>query len=167
MAYQQIEKLKPKVNIQCIRWKNQHPMTVKLNTDGCNKGNPGSAGEGGILRSESDQLIMAYVDFFGTCSNNIIEAKAILVGMQWCTCNGCFNVLVENDSIIIIGMINRSYKSSWKIKYIIKKIIKLKAQENFLFQHCYREANCRADFLANIGEHSKQNLFFTYDLALP
>lgn len=57
---------------------------LKLNTDGCSKENPGSAGGGVILRDDKGQLIMAYATFFGECANNVAESHAILIGLRWC-----------------------------------------------------------------------------------
>lgn len=36
---------------------------VKLNSDGCSKGNPGRSGGGSLLRSDSGMLIWAQADF--------------------------------------------------------------------------------------------------------
>lgn len=126
VACEQIEKLKPKINIQCINWVKPSPETVKLNTDGCNKGNPESAGGGEILKDNRGQLIMAFATLFGVCSNNVAEARTLLIGLQWCINNGHLNVVVESDSMVIIRMINRNFKPSWQVKFIIRKIRDLK-----------------------------------------
>ncbi|XP_075086189.1 uncharacterized protein LOC142168913 [Nicotiana tabacum] len=110
------------------------PRTIKLNTDGCMKGNSGSAGRGEILRDDRGQLIMAFTAFFGVSSNNVAKVKAVLIGMQWCIDKGYLNAVVESDTIIIIEMSNEIFKPSWKIKYIIRKIRELMTHDNLLFQ---------------------------------
>ncbi|KAH0726142.1 hypothetical protein KY284_002007 [Solanum tuberosum] len=165
IAWQQIEVLKPRLDIRCIRW--IKPIKYKLNTDGYSKGNPGKAGGGGILRNERGHLIMAYAEYFGECSNNMSEAKAILFGIEWCLDKGFTNILVESDSMLIINMINGKAKTPWQIKHIIEDIHSLKVQGTFSFQHCYREVNMIADYLANMGVYTMQRSFFTEFLSLP
>ena len=55
---------------------------VKLNSDGCCKGNPGDGGEGCIFRDYKGHVIFAYVDFYADTTNSIAEAKALLKGLQ-------------------------------------------------------------------------------------
>lgn len=165
IAWQQIEVLKPRLDIRCIKW--IKPIKYKLNTDGCSKGNPGKAGGGGILRNERGHLITAYAEYFGECSNNMSEAKAILFGIEWCLDKGFTNILVESDSMLIINMINGKAKTPWQIKHIIEDIHSLKVQGTFSFQHCYREVNMIADYLANMGVYTMQRSFFTEFLSLP
>ncbi|KAH0646373.1 hypothetical protein KY285_024978 [Solanum tuberosum] len=78
----QIENLKLRINIKCLRWSKPSPGTFKLNTDGCSKENPGSAGGEGVLRDDKGQIIMAYSEYYGNCSNNVVETKAVLYGVH-------------------------------------------------------------------------------------
>lgn len=77
-----VDRIKPRLHIVPVRWPKPPDGLLKLNTDGCSKGNPGPAGEG-CLRNYMGEMIMAYSDFFGVCSNNVAEAKAILIGVTW------------------------------------------------------------------------------------
>lgn len=162
-----IENLKSRINIKSLRWSKPSPDRFKLITDGCSKGNLGSSGGGGNLRDDNGQLVLAYAEYYGECSNNVAESKAILYGIQWCITNGFKNVDIESDSMIIINMINDQNKINQHILHITSRINNLKKQGNFKFQHCYREVNNLADYLANLGERQKQNSLFTQDLALP
>ncbi|OIT21119.1 hypothetical protein A4A49_55681, partial [Nicotiana attenuata] len=79
---------------------------IPLSTDGCSKGNLGLASGGGCLRDQYGDLIMAYSTFFGSCTNNMAEARAILVGLIWCIDNGYKEVEIKSDSLILINAIN-------------------------------------------------------------
>lgn len=114
--YSTIEKLKPKLNIKTVTWIRPEHSIYKLNTDGCCKGNPGNGGGGGILRNSQGNMIMACTDFYGMCTNNLAESKAILTGLQWCASNGYRHVTIESDSQMIIGMINGITETPWMIK---------------------------------------------------
>lgn len=123
--------------IQCIKW-DKH-VTFKLNIDRCSKGNSGGAGGGGISRDDKENLVLAYTEFYGKCSNNMTQAKTLLKRVQWCMDNGYIEVMVDSDSMIIIGMINGSIAASWQIKHIIKRINELKMQGDFSFRYFFRE----------------------------
>ncbi|XP_059289936.1 uncharacterized protein LOC132043485 [Lycium ferocissimum] len=162
-----IENLKPKINIKCIKWIKPDSPFLKLNTDGCSKGNPGSSGGGGILRDENGHFLMAFSAYYGQCSNNIAETKAILMGLRWCIDRGYQNINIESDSKLIIGMINGDIRHCSKSKDLIQQIDMIKNQGNINFKHCFREANTVADYFANHGEETKQEQFFLDELTLP
>lgn len=75
--------------------------------DSCSKGNPELAGGGGIIRSHNDNLLKAFFGFYGQCTNNIAEAKAILQGLHMFKTMGLTNVMIESDSLIVVNMINK------------------------------------------------------------
>ncbi|XP_060182379.1 uncharacterized protein LOC132612052 [Lycium barbarum] len=162
-----IENLKPKINIKCIKWIKPDSPLLKLNTDGCSKGNPGSSGGGGILRDEIGHFLMAFSAYYGQCNNNIAETKTILMGLKWCIDRGYQNINIESDSKLIIGMINGDIRIAWQVKDLIQQIDMIKNQGNINFKHCFREANTVADYLANHAEETKQEQFFIDDLTLP
>ncbi|XP_009791070.1 uncharacterized protein [Nicotiana sylvestris] len=76
-TYNKIEKLSPAIHCQIVYWHKPPTGWFKLNTDGCNNGNPGSAGGGGLIRDHNGVLIGVFAEFYGDCSCNIAEAKAI------------------------------------------------------------------------------------------
>lgn len=53
---------------------------VKVNSDGCSKGNPGHSGSGSILRDANGSLIWAQVSYLGVHSNMVANARAMLQG---------------------------------------------------------------------------------------
>ena len=95
--------IKPKLNITPITWSKPNDGEYKLNVDGCSKGNPKSAGGGGILESHMGHMIRAFTTYFGHSSSNLAESRAIKIGSRWCIDHG-FNVLtIESDSLTMIN----------------------------------------------------------------
>ncbi|KAM3247581.1 hypothetical protein P3L10_009348 [Capsicum annuum] len=145
-----------------IRWKKSTSGWLKLNTDGSSKGNPSSVGGGGIIRNS--EVVLAFAENYGICSNNVAEAKAILQGIKIYISMRLSNVIIEADSQIIIDMMNNKMKPPWKIYYIIDQ---LSSKANFIFVHTYREGNKLADLLANYGESISGNIIMNSVNLLP
>ncbi|KAM3342700.1 hypothetical protein P3S68_027666 [Capsicum galapagoense] len=76
--YTTVEQLNPVIHYQAIFWHQPNHWWVKLNVDGCSKGNPGPTGGGGIIRDHVGVMISAFAEFYGECCNNLAEAKAML-----------------------------------------------------------------------------------------
>ncbi|KAF3658030.1 hypothetical protein FXO38_13424 [Capsicum annuum] len=100
-------------------------------------------------------------------SNNLAEVKAILQGIKICISMRLSNVIIEDDSQIIIDMINNKMKPPRQIYYIIDNIIQLSSKVNFIFVHTYREGNKLADLLANYGESIPDNIIMNSVNRLP
>ncbi|KAH0645546.1 hypothetical protein KY284_033430 [Solanum tuberosum] len=135
-----IERVNLVLNIKFIKWREPPDNYLKLNTDGCSKGNPGEAGGGGL---------------------------AILKGLQWCATNLLHNVIIETDSMIMADMIKGKNVMMWQMQDIVMQITKIMKEGNFQINHCFREANSVADALANIGVTEKHEAFFTSACCLP
>lgn len=110
---------------------------------------------------------MAFAEFYGQESNNVAEAKAIHTRIQWCNWNNYIHSIIESDSLIIVNMIKTEVNLSWKLKDIIQQIWDSNISGNFKFQHCLREGNMVADFLAIWGEKNGKSIFFTQAVSLP
>ncbi|XP_015170859.1 uncharacterized protein [Solanum tuberosum] len=136
-----IERVNPVLNINFIKWRKPPDNYLKLNTDGCSKGNPGEAGGGGILRDHQGNINMAFQTYFGNCSNNMAEGLAILKGLQWCVTNHLHNVIIKTNFMIMKG----KNVMMWQMQDIVMQIIKIMKEDNFQINHCFREV---ADALA-------------------
>ncbi|XP_019259768.1 PREDICTED: uncharacterized protein LOC109237833 [Nicotiana attenuata] len=166
-TYSKIEKLSLAIHCQIFYWHKPPTGWVKLNIDGCSKGNPGSAGGGGLIRDHNGVLIGAFAEFYGDCSCNIAEAKAMRRGIKMYITNGLTNVIVEYDSAIILNLIKRTRKPPWRFNNNIEQIQTMTKHRNFVFCHTLREGNNSADKLANLGEESKIVSIFNEVVSLP
>ncbi|KAM7464738.1 hypothetical protein LguiA_032859 [Lonicera macranthoides] len=85
-------------NFLIIKWVHPPTRRVKLNCDGCSKGNPGNSGGGAVLCDYGGKLIWAMGDFYGTCSNMYAKTVALLQGLKRCIETGFLHVVIETDS---------------------------------------------------------------------
>lgn len=60
-----VEKLQFSIHSQAIKWNKPDRGWVKLNVDGCNKGNLGSAGGGDIISDYHGNMMKAFAEFYG------------------------------------------------------------------------------------------------------
>lgn len=77
-----LERIKPSLNIIPVKWLKPLDGYLKLNTNGCSKGNPGLAGGGGVLRDRKGDMSMTFSSFVYMFTNNMAEAKVILMGLK-------------------------------------------------------------------------------------
>lgn len=165
--FKTIESAKQSFSYSMVIWMKPDFGWVKLNFDGCCKGNPGSSGGGGIIRDHNGNFLIAYADFYGYSNNNMAEAKSLAQGLNICLEEGYSSVIIESDSQVIIDMINNKMKIPWQMQQIISNIINSSKNLNCSFVHIYREGNMAADCLANIGERSKMFMTFNNANSLP
>ncbi|XP_070036600.1 uncharacterized protein [Nicotiana tomentosiformis] len=151
--YTVVETARQVITSQLVRWYKPDNGWVKLNTASCSKGNPGNSSGGRILRNSQGSCISAFADYYGTCSNNMAEAKAMLQ--------------VEADYQLIVDTINNKMKVPWHIQHIIDQIVLLSSNGNFCFVHTFRVGNMDVDQLANMGEKGRNRVIFDNKSSLP
>ncbi|XP_028112975.1 uncharacterized protein LOC114311106 [Camellia sinensis] len=133
--------------------------TLKLNTDGCSKGDPGQAGYGGLLRDDTGIWIWGYYGNLGHCTCLEAEIWAIYRGLTILFQKGLTNVVIETDSEQAMLQIQQGPNPNSPLKALIE-------DAKFLLQRCHcsilhtlREGNKVVDILADLGvaqaEHVK------------
>ncbi|CAN1182951.1 Putative ribonuclease H protein At1g65750 [Linum perenne] len=85
---------------------------------------------GGLIRNDSWRFIHAFTANIGDCSITRSELSSIVQGLKLAWSLGIRKTLVQSDSRTAVSILQ-------------------KAETNH--QHVYREANCGADYLANLG----------------
>lgn len=88
-----------------IGWKYPDEDWVKLNVDGCSKGNPGKVGAGGVIRDHMGSWIGGFARNIGTCSSVTAELWAIYVGLQLTWEKGFRNVVLESNSKVVVRLL--------------------------------------------------------------
>lgn len=77
-----------------IKWIKLTQGSFLLNTDDSSKGNLGQSGGGGILHSTHENMILAYLYYFGSLTGMQAEVKALIFGTCLCRQHGYFNIQV-------------------------------------------------------------------------
>ncbi|XP_075075351.1 uncharacterized protein LOC142162699 [Nicotiana tabacum] len=162
-----VDKLKPKLDIKLVRWIKPPHNQLKLNVDGCSKGNPRSAGAGSILRDHTGHMIMAFAVYLGNCSNNMAGILSLKIGLRWCLQHGFISFSIESDSLLVIQMVKGNITPFWQIREEITQVQNMTSQGFFQLERIFREGNLVADQLANLGKRNKQKTFFIEDTTLP
>ncbi|XP_071933175.1 uncharacterized protein [Coffea arabica] len=133
-----------------VKWVRPIPGHLKLNTDGCSRGNLGRAGRGGVLRNSEGRLLFAFSTFLGHCTSIQAEVKALLFGVNLCISCGYVRVQLEVDSLVLVQVLQRATRYPWSIDTEIRSLLQLSS--HFVsISHCFRESNKVADGLSNIG----------------
>ena len=68
----------PTVKVRWIRWITPIHGSLKLNTDGASKGNPGQSGGGAVLRNQWGQFVLSGSFYYGFCTNMEAELRELI-----------------------------------------------------------------------------------------
>ncbi|MFQ5540680.1 MAG: ribonuclease HI family protein [Candidatus Paceibacteria bacterium] len=125
---------------------------IVIYTDGGARGNPGPAGAGAVIYRDGEEV--AYVsEFLGRQTNNWAEYEALRLALVAAApfAKG-HTVCVFMDSELIVQQMNGKYRvkdAELKKQYArVRELIEV-SYPDISFEHVRREANARADELAN------------------
>uniref|UniRef100_A0A5B7BAB3 Putative LINE-type retrotransposon LIb DNA n=1 Tax=Davidia involucrata TaxID=16924 RepID=A0A5B7BAB3_DAVIN len=128
------------------------PGFVKLNTDGSAKGNPGSAGFGGVIRDETGRWIKGFFGYIGVCSSIVAELWAIREGLRIMAELNHPYIIVESDCETAISLLKgSSLKDSAHTALLEDSWHYASKMRSCIFSHTLREGNKCADMAANMG----------------
>ncbi|XP_027169555.1 uncharacterized protein LOC113769293 [Coffea eugenioides] len=119
------------VNVVQVRWKCPVQAIVKLNSDGCLRGNPRRSGGGGLFRDSDGRVLLAFSCYFGEMTSLQAEVKALLHGVQLVIARGLANFHLESDSLVLIQLIQGRAKCPW--------VVQRELQELVQYSHLYIE----------------------------
>eukprot|EP00253_Pinus_taeda_P011126 PITA_11126 len=154
-------------NTKKVSWTTPPKLSFKLNFDGASKGNPGTAGFGGIFRNYVGSPLLIYYGNIGWDTNNSAKLEGLWQGLLLSRNHNFHPLEVEGDSQILINMakhlLNGSHAkkiaTSWRLE------ARLEAMEQELlnnraitFNHIKREGNKVVDFMANLGVENEHTL---------
>ena len=119
--------------------------------DGGARGNPGPAGYGALLETESGEKLAELSEFLGIRTNNYAEYSGLLGVLAWALEHGYQRLRVISDSELIVKQIQGRYKvNSPDLKPLWAEAHSRIAQlDDFQITHALRHKNKDADRLAN------------------
>ncbi len=131
----------------------------KLFTDGASRGNPGQAGAGAVLYDENSLELAAKSVYLGTCTNNVAEYKALLIGLEEALRLGCTELTIALDSELIVRQIQGRYKVKNETLLVLFNEVQqyLARLGKWSVVHVPRALNARADQLANKGIDQREH----------
>jgi ribonuclease HI/probable phosphoglycerate mutase len=131
----------------------------RLFTDGASRGNPGQAGAGAVLLAENGEELATRSVYLGTCTNNIAEYQALLIGLEEALRQGCSDIAVALDSELIVRQIQGRYKvKNEGLLPLFQQVRERLARfDTWSIIHVPRAQNARADQLANQGIDQKDD----------
>nr|POE59985.1 putative ribonuclease h protein [Quercus suber] len=144
-----IEKhVKTKTKIQ-VRWLPPPFSWVKLNSDESSMGNPDLAGGGGLIRNENVEWIKGYARAISCATSVAAKLWALRDGIQLCISLKVPAVVFELDAKLVIELLKKDMENPNGVGILVADCKEwMKKIPLVRIQHCYREANKRADVLA-------------------
>jgi ribonuclease HI len=122
---------------------------IYMYTDGASRGNPGLAGAGFVIYSESGETIKKGKKFLGKKTNNEAEYLALILALKSLSENKC-TLNIFSDSELMVKQLNGEYKvKNEKLKPLFNEVQKLLENINYKISHIKRDKNKIADKLAN------------------
>jgi ribonuclease HI len=125
--------------------------TLNVSVDGGARGNPGKAGYGAHVTSESGDLVAEVYGFLGIATNNVAEYVALLAALEFALEAGVHSLHVRSDSQLVVRQIQGRYKvKNAGLQPLFRRARRLiGGLERFHIEHVRREENQEADALAN------------------
>lgn len=136
-----------------VRWEYLREGWVKVNTDGASRGNPGMAGAGGIIRGPGGDTLGMFSANCGSTTCTKAELLAAMRGVALAWNKGYRKILLEVDSMVVVRELLGELRPSSPYFHIVRRYKEMIFDREWevVVQHCYREANRAADWLANHG----------------
>ncbi len=131
----------------------------RLFTDGASRGNPGQAGAGAVLLSPQGDELIARSAYLGSCTNNVAEYRALILGLDEALQLGCEELAISLDSELIVRQIQGRYKVKNEVLLPLFQQVqqRLARLRRWSINHVPRAQNSRADQLANRGIDNKDD----------
>jgi ribonuclease HI len=126
---------------------------MHVHIDGGSRGNPGPAGYG-VRFSDGEGTVVAELSgSIGVATNNVAEYRGLLAALQHAITNGYQDLVIHSDSELLVKQMRGEYRVKHpglqplhsKARLLLNRLGRVR------FVHVRREANARADELANLA----------------
>ena len=120
--------------------------------DGAARGNPGPAGYGVYMTTESGDII-EICGYLGTTTNNVAEYAGLIEALHVAKAEGATELAVVSDSLLLVNQMLGTYRVKHpNLIPLFKQAKSLSLHfKRFSIKHTLREGNKEADRLANMA----------------
>ncbi len=127
-------------------------LKVTAFVDGASRGNPGPAGYGVYMRTESGEVI-EISGFLGKTTNNVAEYEGLLEALRTATDEGATELEIVSDSELLVKQMLGVYRVKHPNLQPLHEQAKQMARRfrRFSIRHTLRAGNKDADRLANVA----------------
>jgi probable phosphoglycerate mutase len=127
------------------------PSSLVAYIDGGARGNPGPAGYGVRIEDADGATVDELSASIGVATNNVAEYRGLLAALEWAKDRGARRLHVRSDSLLLVQQMLGRYKVKHPGLVPLHARARQIAAEigHVTFEHVRREANARADRLAN------------------
>ncbi|XP_028120402.1 uncharacterized protein LOC114317817 [Camellia sinensis] len=136
---------------------------LKLNTDGCSRGDPGQSHYGGLLRDEVGSWVWGFQGYLGHCTSLEVEIWGIYRGLTIIMQKGMSNITIERDFQAAMDLIRDGAASSSPFRAIVEDANFFLNRCQCSIQHVPREGNQSANALANLEANQQEHLIYLED----
>jgi ribonuclease HI len=128
-------------------------VRFRASIDGAARGNPGPAGAGVHVESETGRPAEEHFEALGKTTNNVAEYRALLLALRRAEERGARQVEIRSDSLLLVEQLQGRYKvKAPHLKPLfVEAVTRAKGFHRFSIVHIPREKNRKADRLANLG----------------
>ncbi|CAN1165013.1 Putative ribonuclease H protein At1g65750 [Linum perenne] len=114
--------------------------------------NEGRAAAGGLIRDHKGNLISYFAANLGSCSIMRAELRGIIEGMSLAWDKGVRRLCIQTDSKAAVSILAKVDNLNHRHASLVEQFHALKNRDwEVSIHHIFREANCAADYLANLG----------------
>ncbi len=122
-----------------------------LHVDGASRGNPGPAAIGVVVADARWKVLAEIGEYIGESTNNVAEYRALIRGLESALAHRATEVEIRTDSELLAQQVQGAFKvRDQKLRPLYEEVMGLLPRfKRWSIQHVPREANARADSLAN------------------
>ncbi len=132
-------------------------MSYSLYFDGGSRGNPGHAGSGYVIKSESGTIVISGSIYCGINTNNFAEYTGLLEGLKAIKTLNPTSIKIYGDSLLVVNQINGKYKvNAPNLIPLYRQCVELLKNIKFEISHIARSLNKEADEMANKAMDEKK-----------
>lgn len=138
-----------------VKWNSNNHHCHILNVDGSCLRTPICAGFGGVIRKSASLYLSGFSGFIADSTDILLaELSAIHRGLLMAVDMDYEELVCYSVSLLSINLITGQASKYHAYAVLIQDIKDLLVSHNFTVQHCLREGNQCADFMAKLGASS-------------